>query len=100
MNLGIAASSVFTDSRNLIYKTIPFILFTNVAVRDDTQKMAEGASNEESCDLVEHHLGVLLESDLPDINSLKYLINDRSDDFSDILNALDHLVEIHSVNLT
>jgi hypothetical protein len=27
------------------------------------------------------------------------MISDRSDDFTDILNALDHLVEIHSVNL-
>jgi len=42
---------------------------------------------------------VLLASDLPDISRVKHMVSDRSDDLNDILNAFDHLVEIHAANL-
>ena len=44
--------------------------------------------------MIEHHLGVMLTSpDLPDLNSLKHMVNDASDDLEDVLNAIDHAVE-------
>ena len=49
--------------------------------------------------LIEHHLGLLLASDLPDLKSIEHIVRDQSDDLDDILNAIEHLVEVQSANL-
>ena len=44
--------------------------------------------------MIEHHLGVMLTSpDLPDLSSLKHMIDNASDDLEDVLNAIEHAVE-------
>ena len=49
---------------------------------------------------MEHHLGLMMASpDLPDLNGLKYIVDDGSDDLCDILNAIEHAVDRHTTNL-
>ena len=47
-----------------------------------------------SAQLVEHHLGVMLNSaDLPTLTTLSHMVDDASDDVRDVLNAIEHVVE-------
>ena len=49
--------------------------------------------------LIEHHIGVLLQSELPDISSLKHTLRDASDDLTDLFDALEHQIELHTASL-
>ena len=45
-------------------------------------------------------MGFMLSSpDLPDINGLKHVVDDCSDDLGEILNAIEHAVDQNSANL-
>ena len=42
---------------------------------------------------------MLASPDLPDLDNLRHIVDDCSDDLGDILSALEHAVEQHSANL-
>ena len=78
-----------------------YILFPNVSC--DSRLLTLGLEADinttitpepRSMQLIEHHLGVMLtHPDLPDLSSLKHMVDDASDDLNDVLNAIEHAIE-------
>ena len=97
---GLAAASLLVDPQIHNYENTLYVLFTAEPCNDHEMEQLLSKRVQSQPSLVEHHLSVMLSSDLPDIKNLKHIIADsRNGDLSDILNAIEHLVEIHQANL-
>lgn len=83
-----------------------YVLFTEVSCdKEQIKEMLDPAEMRipkqvlPKRDLIKHHLGQLLASDLPDISSLCYCVKDQSEDLVDVFDALDHQVMSQMANL-
>ena len=104
----LAGQSTLIDPAELQYEPILYVLFANCSYDQSSllstlkkERQAESSQPEpQSTQLIEHHVGFMLSSpDLPDINGLKHIVDDCSDDLGEILNAIEHTVDQHSANL-
>ena len=96
---GLVAQSQLITAQHNTYECNLYILFANASCDSSTLEQPKVGEGDDSPTLLEHHLGILLSSDLPDIDSLKYMIRDHSDDLNDILNTLDHVIKLQEVRL-
>ena len=104
----LAGQSTLIDPSELQYEPILYVLFTNCSYDQSSllsalekEHKAETTQPEpQSTQLIEHHVGFMLSSpNLPDINVLKHIVDDCSDDLGEILNAIEHAVDQNSANL-
>ena len=96
---------MLTDSQSHIYESNLYILFTQEKSNDQAIEAALSTTNllaslNYQPSLIEYHLGFMLSgNELPEISNIKHMVDDRSDDISDILSAIQHLTEAHAASL-